>query len=106
MVGIATLRFRAYYVNSLNYLFFGALLQKLQSEGIAGDDVIYKRKRCGGSKAWFVNQADATVSIFDNSSFIRCSACHKSYDSCIRSQISGPFPANFPILSAISVVIG
>ena len=52
------------------------------------------------------NQADATVSIFDSSSFICCSAYHKSCACCIRSQRPGPFPANLPILSAISVVIG
>ncbi len=48
----------------------------------------------------------STGSILDSSSFIRCSANHKSYDCCMRNQSPGPLPANLPILSAISVVIG
>ena len=48
----------------------------------------------------------ATDSILESSSSICCSAYHKSYACCMRNQSPGPLPANFPILSAISVVIG
>ena len=50
--------------------------------------------------------ASFSGSILVSSDFIRRSVCHKSWACCNRSQRAGPLPANLPMRSAISVVMG